>query len=292
MPTRARIKRPTVAVLTIALLSAGAATPAMGQDFSIFALTFSPGSMYTLNPSTGAATLLSTVTSFSGAGGNGLTRTPDGSLWYTTTQLVPGGLGVDGLVRLSADGASVLGTLPVAIGINTMLALASASDDTFHVVWRTGFDTGDPCFLSTVDRADGSVTQVGQLRTPQGFGASIQGADFGPDGTLFGWDTLRGLGRIDLTTGLVTDVDPNDTGPVMQSIAYGPDGFLYGATQGTLMPADSFGLYRINPLTGAIARIGGYGAPLDIRGIEIVPSPGAGVIALGAICMGLARRRR
>jgi hypothetical protein len=117
---------------------------------------------------------------------------------------------------------------------------------------------------------------------------NIVGLEFAPDGTLYGWDLFEGLVRIDTLTGRGIDVNPlisNRNGTMLdhvaQTLAFGPDGKLYGAWES---------LYQIDLTTGAYTNIGGSYA--DIRGmVWYVPEPGT-LSLLGVGLFAIALRRR
>jgi hypothetical protein len=117
---------------------------------------------------------------------------------------------------------------------------------------------------------------------------TVVGLEFAPDGTLYAWDLFEGLLRIDTTTGLGTDVNPlvdNRNGTVLdhvaQTLAFGPDGKLYGAWES---------LYQIDLVTGEYTQVGGSYA--DIRGmVWVVPEPGTlSLVGIGLFAVSRARR--
>ena len=113
--------------------------------------------------------------------------------------------------------------------------------------------------LYTIDMSSGIGSFVGVM----GF-AGIQGLDFSPSGTLYGWDVKYGLLTINSLTGVATDVNPQMGGAGdIQTIVFAPDGTLYGACHA---------LYTIDIETGAYTLIGG-GDYFDVRGIEFIPEP-------------------
>ena len=89
--------------------------------------------------------------------------------------------------------------------------------------------------------------------------SGIQGLDFSPSGTLYGWDIHIGLVTIDTETGIATDVNSSVGGTVdIQTITFTSDGRLFGAKEV---------LYQINSSTGEYTFVGS-GAYADVRGIE------------------------
>ncbi len=120
--------------------------------------------------------------------------------------------------------------------------------------------------LVRIDPGDGQVTIVALLAI-----AGIQGLDFAPDGTLYGWGTYWGLVTIDTGDGSYTDIGQFAGGsPIMQTLEFAADGTLQGA--GTR-------LWSVDVSTGSFTQVGTGTLP-DIRGIARVSLP-APVPALG-----------
>lgn len=149
-------------------------------------------------------------------------------------------------------------------------ALAFSADDLLY-----GIAEGNPDNLVTISVETGIVSTIGPLGME-----GIQGLDFAPDGTLYGWDVLgTGLVTINPTTGQATDVNSvvgSDSS--IQSIAFDSDGVLYGATQS---------LFRINLATGETTLVGSGGFN-DMRGLEfiLVPEPTSlGIMAAGCLVL-------
>ena len=179
------------------------------------------------------------------------------------------------LVRIKPQGG--VGDVAVSIGSNINLGtsirgLAFSSNDVLYAINNgdppdQAAGTPDPLYI--LDRVTGDAQLVGST----GF-AAIQGLDFGPDGALYAWDIFKGLLKVNPATGLATDVNLaiGGTGDI-QTIAFGPNGILYGACNG---------LYVINPSTGAFTLSASLGN-LDIRGLDFVAEPSAGRLAAIAI---------
>jgi hypothetical protein len=175
------------------------------------------------------------------------------------------------LVRINPHGPA--GDVAVTIGSNINLGtsirgLAFSPKDVLYAI-----NNGDPPDqagsapdpLYILDRVTGAAQLVGST----GF-AGIQGLDFAADGTLYAWDVFAGLLKVNPVTGLATDVNPAIGGTAdIQTIAFAPNGVLYGARNG---------LYVINPATGAFTLSASLG-DLDIRGLEFVAEPSAGCLA-------------
>ena len=101
--------------------------------------------------------------------------------------------------------------------------------------------------------------------------------EFSRSGTLYGWDVGAsgrgdGFGLVTLATdgSGYTDVNPviGTPGAEIQSIAFGPDGTLYGASNR---------LFTINLSTGAWSPVDNETFDWDIRGIAYIPEPSSGI---------------
>lgn len=101
--------------------------------------------------------------------------------------------------------------------------------------------------------------------------SGLQGLATSPNGTLFAWDVLEGLVRIDPVTGQATDVNTAAAGTsANQTLEFTPDFQLYGAR-------DSY--FDYNPATGTAVTFPG-GPYTDIRGLAYVGSRVRGFVAL------------
>ena len=109
----------------------------------------------------------------------------------------------------------------------------------------------------------------------------IQGLDFSPTGTLYGWSVQSGVGlvTIDPITGLGNDVNPA-VGAMfeIQSLAFDSGGTLFGARDG---------LFQIDTTTGVAVQIGSGGLG-DIRGLALIPEASSTTILMvGSLVLGL-----
>ena len=202
-----------------------------------------------INPTSGAASVIG-LTGFNYL--NSLARDKSGNLYSAC---------VNQLIRINpATGA---GTVVANLNFNLTVSLdirglAFSPDGVLFAiqskldepVWKFRY------FLYRVNVATGVGTLIGST----GLEAMVS-ITFSSGGTLYGWDGTAGLVTINTATGLATDVNPSQGGTLnIQSIAFGPDGNLYGACNN---------LYKINTSTGVWTHVGGgYN---DLRGLEAIP---------------------
>ena len=135
----------------------------------------------------------------------------------------------------------LLGAFAAAAACSTALAA--------HPLWISDVDGT----LGTVNLADGAVTIVGQMPV------IMTDIAFDATGHLWGVSTLSGLYTIDPANATATLVRSIDH--VTNSLVFGPDGKLYGAHDE---------LFTINPNTGALTMIGGWGRYLSSGDLAFV----------------------
>ena len=264
-----------LAVVTLAI-SLGGHQSARG-DYLVGILSgFGGTGTVRIDPNTGTYTTISNTAQAS----NSLAQDTAGRLylsWSINTQS-------NGRVsRFNAFDGSLLQTFatatPGAGGIRGMSF--DAADNLFAVLNRDDAQ-GSPTIdddLYTFDLATETTSLVGSL----GFSA-VQGLDFAANGDLYAWDILDGLLQVDPNTGAAVDINPAVGGTAnIQSIAFAPDGRLFGAREN---------LFQIDLTTGTFTQIG-TGLGLDVRGIEwVVPEPSlAGYCLTAAIAYFACSRR-
>jgi len=182
--------------------------------------TGSPGSLVTIDITTGAATLVGSF-GFPGVPPGTLTDiafAPDGTLYGWSSLLV------------GASGASDLYTVDVSNGLATQVSdsgvivvSAGLAINRSGTLFLAGIDDGP---LFTVDPVTG-VPTPGPTLSGGGF-AFLRGLDFDDTGTLFGADFAGGLGNpsslvtVNTTTGAITTLGALPAG--LTAIAFQPSG--------------------------------------------------------------------
>jgi len=171
----------------------------------------------------------------------------------------------DQLVEIQSDGSSTLGAmLDRSVGARGLAF--SPGDVLFAIEGGVAFD---PDTLVTIDVDTGAVTTVGSFGIDQ-----VQALAFSTSGTLYAWDGNAGLLTVDPATGLATDVNPNVGGTfAIQAIEFGSNGILYGGQDE---------LFEISVADGSTTLIGS-GSYTNVRGLALVPEPGAGPLGLASL---------
>jgi hypothetical protein len=212
------------------------------------------GSFFKIDPNNGSGVLIGPI------GFNGLN-----SLARNSTAEMYSVAGRD-LIRIDPNTGN--GTLVVTIQAPyDIRALAFSPAGALYAVTNGGGlgATGVPDDLVTIDPSTGIVTVIGNTGRE-----AIQALAFAANGTLYAWDINRGLLTINTTTAAATLVNPAITpGSVadIQSIAFSPDGRLFGAREK---------LYAVDVTNGATTLIGSGGYS-DVRGIEFLKEDAGGL---------------
>ncbi len=221
------------------------------------------GNTYSINTTTGAATLLGTN---SGSSFHGVSRNSAGIYyaqdWGNAFQFLS-------LTQINPT----TGQKGPDIGAGTVLVQDMAFSPS-DVLYSLGDDSG-PDTLRTIDVTTGAATDISRLNAYSG-GMAFVG------GTLYASGAGNGLVTIDLTTGAQTDVNG--------SVAGGWTGMTYDS--GVLYGTDGSNLYSINTTTGVQTLIGNTGAS-GLHGLApSLPEPASlGLLAIGGIAA-LRRRAR
>ena len=202
------------------------------------------GSIFQLGED-GSGTLLSNI----GLGGNSLASNAAGELFTVS------GVSERDRTLIKIELATGLGQIVTPVESSDIRGLAfSLEDELFGIRLFSGPAAGDD--LYKLDSQTGQQTFVGSTI---GF-TTIEGLDFAPDGTLYGWDLESGLVTIDVETGAATDINPDVGADVpIQGIVFANDGRLFGSRDA---------LYEINVATGETTYLGNSDYS-SIRGLEI-----------------------
>jgi hypothetical protein len=130
-------------------------------------------------------------------------------------------------------------TITVLVGL-TWLAGATAFG---QLAYAMEFNQGNNRF-GNINLLTGGFTQLGSIG-----GTLFNDIAAAPDGRLYGIINLTSLVTLNINSGAVlSSVNFNVSG--IESLAFAPDGTLYGATQGAL--------YKVNPFTGVASLVGNF----------------------------------
>lgn len=268
------------AILSLLCLIATTAFHGTAQA-DIIAIEFG-GAVVDIDSSTGAATPVGP----SGVNGalNAMARDGGGTLYSAGATGLNNDTNLytlDALTGLATDVAN----LSFGAEVVSVRGMAFSAADTLFAVNNGGglTSTGVTDNLFTVNTTTGVGTLIGAT---SGF-MGIQGLAFSPLDMLFAWDVGAGLLTIDPLTGVATDVNPavGSTANI-QTLAFAPDGTLYGASND---------LFTIALATGATTLVGS-GGYTDVRGMEFlvnpIPEPQTyTLVALGLALIGFVRRK-
>lgn len=223
---------------------ATATTEMIGVDYA--------GSVYRINAATGSSTLV-------GPSGVGALN----SLALDTSGTVYAGSAGGNLYVI--DKTTGVATLVANIG-GDLRGLAISSTDVLYAIFDGGGGGTLTDSLYKIDLKTFATQLIGDTGR-----AGFQGLAFDGGGTLYGFDvglgssssTLgSGLNKISTSTGLASDINPGDTGPSVQYLAFAATGQLFGGGGSKH--------YSIDPATGALTLILNGGYP-DLRGADFLP---------------------
>jgi hypothetical protein len=233
--------------LLIAVLASFAA-PASAEV--LYGVDFSASELYTIDTSTGAASLVAS-TGFSGMAG--IAFDDDGTLYAIDVDF----------------GSTTLFTIHPATGVTTAIGTTGQTGGEGALVYDTisgqlyskanPISGGGPTVeLIRINPATGLATVIGNMgftmveSDPSGF-------EWLPDGSLLAFDPRSALAdrmlTIDKTTGLATEIGPTGTAPGISSVggvARDPDSGIY-------YMSDGVELHTVDSGTGAAAAIGPHG---------------------------------
>jgi len=227
------------------------------RPYELYAVSFYDGQLLSIDPDTGAGTLI----------GNLDTRIIPFGLSDRGTELYTFTKDSNSILQLDPANGQTLQTINInPVGITGEGALAFRSDGIGFLVSSSNVDGNLWRFDITVP----SSTYIGSF-TP-----SMDGLDFDGSGVLYGLNQPVGIGgvyelyTINQTTGATTLV--GSTGVTVSGavggLTFAPDGTLYAELNDSL--------YRLNPATGAATLVGPIGFS-GIAGLTAVATPAAEV---------------
>jgi len=232
--------------------------------------TFSNQSLYTIDPSTGGATLV---------GATGLNQIADIAYNGATDQLFA-------LTRNNA-----IFTLNRQTGAATLIASSPGTVPEGSLTFRPSdlalFASASDT-LASLSITTAALTSIG-FTPPDAATSDISGMAFSSAGQLFAYAKNGSLADsllvVNPATGAGTFI--GSTG-IMSSSSVG--GLAFDNSAGALFLSDGLSLFTVNTTTGAATLIGSHGVS-GISGISIIPSPSAaGLLVIASLA--LSRRRR
>jgi hypothetical protein len=281
-------------LVAIGLLSSAGTLHAQDQFYAASGSNGVGGTLYTLNPLTGAATPVGPLLTATGApvGMTGMAFHPTTGVLYGSTANaspnIPGHLvtinpATGQVSDVGAFGAGVIGT---------------CSDISFNSTGTLfGWESAGSHHLATINIATGVGTPIGA-----GAGAVFGGGGLAArpsDNTLFctpDGSFARTLSTVNAVTGVTSVVAPLNGGPfptgVINSMDFSFTNVLYGILSDRGVPANTH-LVTLNQTSALITSIGISATDLDALAIRRIPEPGsASLLGLGvAMALGIRRRR-
>ena len=283
------IRSTCVAAGAVAALAASATAHAAPV---LLGLDDASNSVVEINTVTGEVTTFVSINTPTGASQfyEGLGVGEDGALF--TTAILPFGNGGqlveidpvtgDEILREQTLRPNSSGAL-FRTGGNAGLAFDS-SDQLFGA-----FAGSSSSFFGALDEDTAIYSDIQQTAAQIVGGTFIRDLAFSPDDTLYGIGTTSGLSgtrlfTLDLDNGDVTDIGgivTTGAEGVLESIAFGDDGTLFGITSGLddrLMTIDVLTAMVVSNIAlGAGYTVGGPANPLDINGISFAAMDGGSV---------------
>ncbi len=209
------------------------------------------GNFYSLNTSTGAATVIGNTNSFVPA----MDYRPSNGVLYGASSSLD-------TVNAKTGHATTIAPLS-----DLMVSIAFSPTDQLYAV------NNNSNTLFTLNPVTGATLTSVPLTVGGSSSVEIRGIDFAPDGTLYG--VGFDLYTINPLTGVANRITPagihitGNSSLLFDDIDYGPDGVLRGVTFDNTQ-VNSL-LYTINTSTGLGTLVGGTGFGMD--GLASIPTP-------------------
>ncbi len=155
-----------------------------------------------------------------GSDPQGITKGPDGSLWFTESE--PDGVGAVG--RITPSGALT----SYSLGLDNSPNFITTGPD--GNLWFTEYHHDKPGSIGRINPVTGNVKVYNLAAYP----SSPQGITSGPDGDLWFADADSAIGQINPATGAITEYpDPSGSASSPDQIITGPDHNLWFTDAGT-----------------------------------------------------------
>ena len=244
------------------------AAPALARGSTLYSLTYSasPGTIYTINTATGAATSLVSLTGIDAPIADDISFL-NGTLYASDVSLTSALVASFGTINLTTGAFTQINTQGGSVDWHGLAANPNAN--LFYVV---DLDmAGDPLLTVT---PTGTITSIG---TTNGVAIDDLAYDVNHN-ILYGIDGLDVLWTINTSTGLPTQKGP--TGLVGNVAAVG---LAYDSTNNVLYMNDGVGhkLYTLNTSTGAGTLVGSNGTFIALDGLaDNNPAPEPGTLLL------------